>query len=150
MVVYTYMGMCGFLGAGIVGIVTKELSLILFGFGLFLILLPYIMKECGIDIFIEGEKNNILYGIFYVLGGLLIISGIICGIFGIGFSNSNSNSIENECLLNYSDYNVNLCKDNFNGIKICERINATFIKVEGHLFSSSNYICEKGGEIIRI
>ena len=148
--IFTLIGTFIFLFIGIAGIVSKELALIFLGFGLFLIPLHYILRECGLEIFIEDKWNNILYGIFYILGGLLIIGGILSLILGIGFPNSDSNLIEDECLSNYNEYNLDLCINNLNGIKTCEKINAIFIKSENHIFSSPTYICEKGKEIIRL
>lgn len=139
-----FIGLLMFLLVGIWGIVGKELLGILFGFGFFFIPLPYLCKEVGFDF------SDFFEIICYVLGGLLIISGIVCLIFGLGFENSSTNLIKNECLSNFNQYNLDFCIDNLNGIKVCERISATFIKSENHIFSSPNYICERGGEIIKI
>ena len=142
MVVYAYLGTVISLIVTIFGIVNKELPIIFFGLFIFSIGIWIILKECS-----AIELNKIIMIpiiIFLLIGGLVTLVG------GINFKDSKSNLNKDICLSDYSNYNLKECLSDLEGIKTCEKINATFIKFEGHLFSSPNYICEKAGKIIRI
>ena len=75
---------------------------------------------------------------------MLVVIGIILNIL------TTNPKLEKQCKLNYPNYDVDFCVKNYDGIQICEKLDATFIRTEQHLFSSTNYICEKNGEIIKI
>jgi len=81
----------------------------------------------------------------FILGVMmLIIIGIILNVM------LNTPKLKKQCELNYPNYDIDFCVKNYEGIQICEKLNATLIRAEQHLFSSTNYICKKGDVIIKI
>lgn len=77
---------------------------------------------------------------------LIIILILLCTWYFIEKPNN-----EKICEENYKRYDLKFCVNNLKGIKLCDKLNMDLIKVEEHLFSSSNYICvDKNGEIQRI
>ena len=54
------------------------------------------------------------------------------------------------CNEKYRQYSMETCAYNLEPIQLCEMLNATYVKTEGHLFSSSKTICYKNGDLLRI
>ena len=76
---------------------------------------------------------------------MLLFSGFI-----LHWELSTKPDLENKCSLNFGDYEIDFCVQNYEGIIGCSKINATLIRTEKHLFSSSKYICSREGEVIPI
>ena len=139
-----------------------SLTLVGTGIGIFIVIGSIIQKNIGLmfgGLFVTylgvfllikqfgrgGSKFEIISGIILVI---LLISCVT--VTTIDYMKTNHPSNEDICSLKYSNYNLEQCKNNLQGIEVCSRINATHINTKRNLFSSPIYTCNLNGTIVSV